>query len=169
MTPPTNREINEVRVRSITAYPDEIVSKLPNLRLQRVVRARAAGKHYWEIAETEHCSIERARQLWHNAQRLLTILVRSPKQITGETRLADLIISVRLYNVCIWNGIVTVGDLANCTLRDLLCIKHCGRKTAREAVELLNRAGLQLKSSASDGDYWIRQAEKFYGHLETRQ
>ena len=150
-------------------YPDEIISKLPDVRLQRVVRARAAGKRYWEIAETERCSIERARQLWHLAQRLMAILARSPEQVTGETRLADLVVSVRLYNTCVRAEIVTVGDLANYTLRDLLCIAHCGRKTVREAVELLNRAGLKLKSSAGDGGYWVRQAEKFYDHLETTQ
>src|SRR6185436_4148971 len=115
---PTNREINEVRASSTMDYSDEIISKLPDVRLQRVVRARAAGKCYWKIAETEHCSIERARQLWHLAQRLMAILVRSPEQVTGETRLADLVVSARLYNVCVRAEIVTVGDLANCTLRD---------------------------------------------------
>ena len=148
-------------------YSDEIISKLPNVRLQRVVRARTAGKRYREIAEVEHCSIERARQLWHLAQRLMAILARSPQRVTEETPLADLVVSARLYDICVWAGIVTVGDLANCTLRDLLCMKHCGRKTAREAVELLSRAGLQLKSSTNDGDYWVKQTEKFYEQLET--
>jgi len=55
------------------------------------------------------------------------------------------------------------ADASDYSLRDLLCIAHCGRKTVREAIELLSRAGLQLKSSANDGDYWIRQTERFYG------
>lgn len=67
-------------------------------------------------------------------------------KLSPNTRLADLPLSVRLFNGLHYNGIHTVGELTNCTRNDILKMRLVGAKSYREILELLNENNLKLKS-----------------------
>lgn len=147
-----------VEDRLVMNYPESVIAKLPDERLRRVVTMRSSGKLFREIADAEHVSIERARQLFRVACNALNVLQRAPETNTSETKIADLLTSVRLKNVCVFHGVETLDDMSQLTLRDFLCTKNCGGQTAREAYRLLQTAGLTFKGDDSEiGQYLSRR------------
>lgn len=56
----------------------------------------------------------------------------------------ELDFSVRAYNAMKCNGIYTIGDLMQISLRDLKQFKRAGAKTVNEVLEKLHKIGLEL-------------------------
>ena len=129
----------------------DLLPKIQDQRLRRVIIARAAGVKYTDIAEAENISTERARQLYANGRRLLDLLSRVPERLSADTSVVNILASVRFRNACKSAGVRTLGDLANLTPRQFLCIKNCSSRTFAEARRLLMQAGLQfIDNNGSD-------------------
>lgn len=58
--------------------------------------------------------------------------------------IADLDLSVRTYNCCRRYHLNNVGDFKGLTMTDIMKIRNLGRKSAKELVEKLNRAGVYI-------------------------
>lgn len=64
--------------------------------------------------------------------------------MNDDVSVNSLELSIRSQNVLKTKGISTVGQLVKLTKNDLLRIKNCGRRSAREIENQLNEIGLQL-------------------------
>lgn len=88
-------------------------------------------------------AISRLEQ-WETQQ----MIVGMRQNVASGAPIESLELSCGLYN-CLKNaGITHVSQLAGVTERELLRIKHLGRKSANELKEILAQVGIQLKSSA---------------------
>lgn len=64
--------------------------------------------------------------------------------LSPETKLEDVSLSARLQNVCYKAGILTLADLAARSELELLGRRNCGKRTLREARELLVQIGREF-------------------------
>lgn len=122
----------------------DLLTKIEDQRLRRVVIARTSGNRFKDIAESEGISIERARQLWGNAKRLLDLLARTPAKLTADSPIEDTLTSARFKNVCRAAEVYRIVDLAALTRREFLSNKNCSGKTLREAERLLAQADMEF-------------------------
>jgi DNA-directed RNA polymerase alpha subunit len=63
----------------------------------------------------------------------------------SDRSIDDLELSVRSINCLRIAGITTIGDLASKSREELLSLRHFGRRSLREVVEVLDNVGLELR------------------------
>ncbi|CAK7087486.1 MAG: DNA-directed RNA polymerase subunit alpha [Enterocloster aldenensis] len=148
----TYREIGEVigtkseGVRQIIVKALRILREPQNyFRLSavpeiEVVRQR---KEYKELARQHEELQQRFSKLFgkleqENAKKRLQIPLDSPLDTLG--------ISIRSQNALIARGILTVGELLNCSIADLKGFRHLGTTSLTNIVDALAKHGFELKA-----------------------
>lgn len=116
-------------------------------RRQFVKRLRDSGKTWQEIANTINVCLERARQIYKQAERRQRIRIKIAQNIKDDTdSIINLELSARSDNWLRHANILTIDDLIKHSKQDLLRVKNLGKKSVAEIEAHLNRIGLHLKS-----------------------
>lgn len=67
--------------------------------------------------------------------------------VTRQTLIEDLNLSVRSYNCLRRAGIKTLGNIADMTMDNLMCVRNLGRKSANEVVAVVKSYGISIRES----------------------
>ncbi len=79
------------------------------------------------------------------------------------TRIEDVVMSVRLFNVLRNNGCNTLEELADKTIEQVRVFAHCGKATITEAKDLLRNHGMRFRNDPARVTVATHVEARFYG------
>lgn len=120
-------------------------------RIRQIVeRMKKTVKHYKRSVTIAEMKFEKQyKSLQKKYQDLVHYHVekKEPKKPPVDFLLSEEDLSVRLKNILRNENINTLGDLANCSVMDLLKLRSFGEKCLRETKDLLKKYGPELKKN----------------------
>lgn len=127
------------------SFAESVIDRIEDGRLRRIAQRRYQGATLREIGREESVTVERVRQLYQRALRVMRWLQDAPLIPNATTPIKAVSASVRFYN-CYSNGnITTLSDLAALTAHEFWLIRNCGPKTVIEGAKVLAKAGLKFQ------------------------
>ena len=150
----------EIIIKQVITAIQRILENIPKfydaVRKEQTARERAAKIEELEAKIQQALTIKTVKIKSINDM-LDDMLLGSKKSLTID----DLDLSARTYNCLKRAGILTVADLTEKTVEDLLKIRNVSRKgTCEEIIAKLGALGLSLKPSPDDDDIPIADDDK---------